>query len=60
MLRLNLVAIWVISTFLLVKVKATTPRGAPMPVELKPVMTVSTRQRTAALCHAYVLEILVL
>ena len=54
MLRLNLVAIWVISTFLLVKVKATTPRGAPMPVELKPFMTVSTRQRTVALCHAYV------
>ena len=59
MLRLNLVAIWIISTFLLAKVKAMTPRGAPMPVELKPCMTVSTRQRTAALCHAYTSGILV-
>ena len=49
-----LVAIWDISTFPLVKVKATIHRSAPILVMLKHYMIINTRQLTAALCHAYV------
>lgn len=54
MLPPTLAATWATNTSHSAKVKATTPRRAPMPAMLKRLMIASIQQMTAASCHAYV------
>ena len=56
MLPPTLAATWATNSSHLAKVKATTPRRAPMPAMLKRLMIASIQQPTAASCHAYVFK----
>ena len=56
MLPPTLAATWATNTSHSAKVKATTPRRAPMPAMLKRLMIASIQQMTAASCHASVFQ----